>query len=74
MLIEPVIEFVAARGVGCPAARSLLNRTTLTSIRRGRRAWTFGGYQWRFKAISVSSARLTGTAEGHSTTAIFSVT
>ena len=62
---------ITAVGVPCSTARRLLDRTTLSRVRRGRRAWTYAGFRWRFRPLSESSARVSGSSGRRRITAIF---
>ena len=60
--------------VKCSRARTLLDKTTLTAVRRGRLAWRYAGWRWTWSARSEASALLRGSrAGGKRIRAIFAV-
>ncbi len=51
---------IRASGVSCRAAKRLLDQATLSTNRRGRRLWPYGGYQWRLTRRTATSSLVTG--------------
>jgi hypothetical protein len=62
---------ITATEVSCSVAKRLLDRTTLNRVRRGRRSWSYGGFHWRFRPLTASSARITGVSGTRVVRAVF---
>jgi hypothetical protein len=52
---------IETRGLICPDVRRLLERTTLSSVRRNRTVWSYGGITWELERLDDVSSRISGT-------------
>jgi hypothetical protein len=64
---------ILVAGVTCPVAKRLLDRTTLSRVRRNRTVWTYGGFRWWFIPVDEVSAKIVGTSGVKLVTADFAV-
>jgi hypothetical protein len=64
---------IRAVGVGCPRARRLLDKTMLSTIRRGREQWSYGGFRWRLTRIDEVSGRVVGRKGTRTIRCVFAV-
>ncbi len=51
---------IRATGVSCDRARQLIDKTTLSSVRRNRVEWRFSEWDWIFAARGETSAVVWG--------------
>ena len=65
---------IRAKGVKCARAKVLLDRTTLSSVRRDRRKWSYGGWKWTIKGVDETTNRITGKRRSARITATWSQT
>ncbi len=60
--------------VSCSEASELLDRTTLSTVRRGRKSWTYAGWSWSFRDVDENHAVVAGKrAGGRRISALFGV-
>jgi hypothetical protein len=52
---------VRVSNIDCRAARGLLSRATLASVREGRTRWSYRGWDWTLRPRDEASAKISGT-------------
>ena len=51
---------IETTGTTCAVAKRLLDKTTLTSNRRGRVSWSYGGWMWSLRRVNEMESVISG--------------